>query len=731
VTLRPSAGQSGPLTVVAQRVRFELRNATAGGLNGIFEFDPSREEIDSDFSKSVINSAGANLNPEDRAVVTTLASQGNRLYIGGNFSTSGFSNIFAIDKDATEPTGLTGGGLNSQVLTTYANGSTLYVGGNFTNTRNNDNPRLQGVAAYTNNQWQPLGGGVDGVVMYIVPFTLNITANTPEPVLGITGFFRRVNGFDNNPAFSAEKFAVWVPSQRNWLHNLRASTISMQGALMAFTDVPGADCVFAGSISSQALGANGAVTLRSGNPLSLGPFPAVIQAQQQQASLRKRALTDTHNLTTTGVVTATFYKENGMNKTILGGHFAATGTDGENVTNLLIIDGNDSDRITGFGDEIDSNSTFAALGVLDNVLYAGGAVTGTINDNPVAGVVAYDLAGKRLVGTQPPALQGENLTVNAIAPRPKSKDVFIGGQFQSAGALGCTALCVWNTERSQWISPGGQLSGVVSSLMWISDTRLLIAGNLTSGNNVTKILSFDSSNNQFQEFAGARDLPGPVTALSPANKDGSQVWASGETSDGSAYLQRYDGNTWLPVDDMFEPGTNIRSIQVLQLSEDGQHGESKLIDRRQDLLILGQVNVTNFGTASGVLFNGTHMIPFLLSTSADGNSGSLSQVFVENPQSFFDPSGKLHPHIRRLLLVPNISAGKHLALGFIVLIALAIALALTFLLVVAGILLEWYRKKTKGYSPAPTGYPTRHVDTQRVPPEQLFGTMNRSQAPAI
>ncbi|KAF2742632.1 hypothetical protein M011DRAFT_263504 [Sporormia fimetaria CBS 119925] len=705
VTLRPSSGQQGPRIVVAQKIRFELKNATAGGLNGIFEYDPSKQEVDTNLAESMINRAGSDLAPSEQAIVSVLSTEGNRMYVGGNFTGDNFSNVFAIDKDAREPTALAGNGLNSQVLTIFSNGSTTYFGGNFTNTQDNDTPGLNGVATYANDRWEPLGAGVNGVVMYIVPLELNMTANALESVLGIGGFFDRVNGFDGNEDFAAENFAVWVPSQRNWLNNLNAGTVSIHGALTAYTNVPDAEPVFAGSISSYQLGASGAVTLQSGNPLSLASFPSVIRPQQQQAALGKRALSEGQDLSTTGIVTAAFYKENDMNKTILAGHFAATGSDGQNITNLLVIDGKDSDRIAGIGDEMEANSTFAALAVLDNILYAGGAVSGRINNNRAAGIIAYDLASNRLAGTQPPALQGENVTVNAIAPRPSSKDVFVGGKFQSAGALSCPMLCIWNAERSQWNAPGSGLSGVVSSLIWVSDTKLLIAGNLTSGSNQTSIMSYDSSTSQFTEFAGAKALPGPVTALAPANRDGSQVWASGRTSDGSAYLQRYNGNEWLAVNDMFEPGTNIRSIQVLQLSEDGRHGESPLIDRGQDLLILGQVNVTDFGTASGVLFNGTAMIPFLLSATATNDPGSLSQVFVENPQSFFD------------------SSGKRLALGFIVLIALAIALALTFLLVVAGILLEWYRKKAKGYSPAPTGFPTRDIDTQRVPPEHLFGTL--------
>lgn len=74
---------------------------------------------------------------------------------------------------------------------------------------------------------------------------------------------------------------------------------------------------------------------------------------------------------------------------------------------------------------------------------------------------------------------------------------------------------------------------------------------------------------------------------------------------------------------------------------------------------------------------------------------------------------------------------KHLALWAIVLIGLAIALLLTFLLVVAGIVIEWFRKRAQGYSPAPQSYPDRLGNVGRLPPEQLFGTLSRPRAPAI
>jgi len=52
-------------------------------------------------------------------------------------------------------------------------------------------------------------------------------------------------------------------------------------------------------------------------------------------------------------------------------------------------------------------------------------------------------------------------------------------------------------------------------------------------------------------------------------------------------------------------------------------------------------------------------------------------------------------------------AAHHLALGFIVLIALAIALIILFLLVVIGVLAERLRRRREGYIPAPTSMSSR------------------------
>lgn len=642
VTLRPAAGQGPtPLTVVAQRVRFTLLKATSGNLNGIFEYTPGKALQEIDLSDSVINQAGASLTPREKALVTSIATDNDNLYVGGNFSSDdGRNNIFLIGKNAQSPTALSGQGLNDQVMTMFHNDSTLYVGGNFTSTDDGKTSGLNGVAAYFNNQWTPLGAGVEGVVLFLVPFSLNVTADTPEEVLAVSGFFGTVNGFEGNPSTVVDGLAIWVPSRKNWLHNLNTTTFSASGRLMTYANA-GSNRWFGGSITSGFLGANGAAELNSdNNELSLRTFPIDIEEQEQPATSRKRAIMDGDDLQTTGVRTGFFYKENGNNKTILAGHFAAKGSDGQNITNVLIIDGNDSNKVTGFVEQVDANSTFASVAVNNNTLFAGGVITGRVNDKDVAGIVAYDLSSNSFPNVQPPALQGTNVTVNAIAARPKSDEIYVGGRFQSGGEFTCPGLCMWNSRSSQWNRPNNNVAGVVNALIWTSDTTLLVAGNLTYGDNKTTILSFDQSKNEFAEVAGANNLPGPVTALTVATREGDQLWASGSNTDGTAYLQRFDGSKWTSVDSgLFGAGTDIRGIQVLSLSED--HDSSNLIDRDQDLLLMGQINVTDFGTASGALFNGTTLVPFLLATTSENTAGSLSSIFVENPNMFFRQSSKL------------------------------------------------------------------------------------------
>lgn len=61
------------------------------------------------------------------------------------------------------------------------------------------------------------------------------------------------------------------------------------------------------------------------------------------------------------------------------------------------------------------------------------------------------------------------------------------------------------------------------------------------------------------------------------------------------------------------------------------------------------------------------------------------------------------------------------------LIGLAIALALIFLIVVGGIIAERIRRRREGYMPAPTNMYDKASQMARLPPEQLFGTVGNGR----
>lgn len=70
-----------------------------------------------------------------------------------------------------------------------------------------------------------------------------------------------------------------------------------------------------------------------------------------------------------------------------------------------------------------------------------------------------------------------------------------------------------------------------------------------------------------------------------------------------------------------------------------------------------------------------------------------------------------------------------MALGFVVLIGLAISLVLVFLITLAGFFLARYRRKALGYEIAPTDMNEKTDRFNQVPPGQLFGSLGRGEEP--
>ncbi|KAL8723250.1 MAG: hypothetical protein Q9225_000440 [Loekoesia sp. 1 TL-2023] len=698
VTLTPSTQQGDGITLVAQRVRFAPTNYT-GGLNGIFEFDPNQGTMLTDFSKSDYDQAGMNLQPG--AIITSLAVAGGVTYVGGNFSdTDGkFRNIFSVtDGNAVS---LPNGGLNAPVAAFEVFGDLLYVGGNFTDTANGTFPGLNNFAAYNtvSQSWVALGSGVRGRVNTIVPLELNVTDNQPETCITVNGNFDQLEAFGPAPAVSVQGFGVWVPSRQNWLQNLNLNTRTISGQLSTTTNITGSNPLLAGTISSQGVpGAQDAVSLTS-KPLQLNSLGIKIQPQQVAPTMHKRAVSGQN---VTGAVTGLFHKNGKLNVTVVGGHFTATASNGSTINNLAFING--TGAVSGIGSELDNDSVFLALNMQADILWAGGTISGDVDNAAVNGLIVYDLAHGNFASPQPQALSGDNVAVNAITTRPKSTQVYVGGDFDTAGSLPCPSVCMF--DEGQWSQPGSGLGGSVAALTWQGNDKLLAGGNISVNGNATTLANYDTKKSQWTPLDDAGTaVPGPVTALTAANDDVSQFWVAGKSTNGSAFLLKYDGSKFQTIGDngMLGDQTTIQGLSMLSLNDD--HDKNDLVPQGMTLLITGSLNLPNFGNASAALFNGTTFAPFILSTS--GNSpGSLSQLFSEKQVNFK-------------------SAGGYISTGLLVLIGLACALGTIFLLVVAGILLERYRRRAAGYQPAPTSYPEKTANMGRIPPEDLFGRLGQ------
>jgi hypothetical protein len=711
VTITPSPGQSlAQMTFVAQRIGFSLINST-GGLNGLYEYAPGEAVNASDFMTSAFNRLGASFSTG--SAVNALATTGDATYIAGNFTSGNMRNIVAMKGD-DESAQSVAGGLNGVVKSMFLNGTNLYAGGIFTSTSDNSAKGLNNVAVYdtSRNSWSPLGAGVSGRVVRVVGMTMNITSSTPEVVVSVNGDFDELLAFGDSPAVKVDGFGVWVPSQGNWLQNLDLPVESVDGILSASVlDLTGGPSLYAGSLSSSSLGANGAAILGGE---TLGRLPVDIEAatDSSSAGLAKRDDTLAES-DINGVVTGAFDTNNGRNITILGGHFTAKATDGSTIHNLLLLDGSDDDRVTGLGDQISPNSTFVAMAVEGDILYAGGQVAGTVNGAAVNGLVTYNLAD-RSFNTQPPSLSGGNGTVSSIAVRSSTKDVYVGGSFTSAGSLSCQGVCYFSTSALQWNQAGRNLNGNVNALMWANDNILLAGGDLTINDTATAFLvRYDPAKQTWDLYPGADQLPGPVTVLTAGASDGGQIWASGTSSkDNSVYLMKSDGTTWQQAgQSALQPGTNIRGLQVF--SRTSSHADSDLLNKDESLLVTGSIMLAGFGSASAVLYNGNdEFVPFALTTSSSSpdSQGSIARVFSERGDFFA-------------------KSGGNMPLGFVVLIGLGIALGLMLLIVAAGMVLDRLRKRREGYMPAPTSMFDRGSGMARIPPHELLGGLGRRGAP--
>ena len=362
--------------------------------------------------------------------------------------------------------------------------------------------------------------------------------------------------------------------------------------------------------------------------LDLQQVPVKFQQQSQTSSTSKRA--DSQQ-SLSGVIAGAYYESQGRNVTILGGSFSATATNGSTIHNLLFVNGSNNDAVTGPAPGIDSTSTFRALSVQGDSLFAGGDVTGQVGGNKFTGLVVYDLKAASYRKPQPAALVGKNVAVNAIATKPGSTAVYVAGSFQSTSqGLQCSTVCMYDTSTNQWNPVGNNLQGTVLSIFWKSDSSMMAAGNLivgansTSSGTHTSIAMYDTKS-QLWAAGNTSSIPGDISAFAPATSDGSELWMAGTAKNGSTFLTAINKNNYYPFGGMFGSDTTIRGLQLISLTQG--HTTYSYLDGMQSLLITGALNLKNFGNCAAAIFDGQKVTPFILASTSSGQAGSIAQLF--------------------------------------------------------------------------------------------------------
>lgn len=552
ITISPDPQQTQAVVkIVAQKVQFRLIGDAKGsaanssnsssGLNGIYEYDPRNVEI-SNSADSRLQAAGLQLN--DNASVVDIVVKDDLTYVAGNFTArdNNFQHFFIIDKNSDNLPNVPEGGLGGLVNTMVLVGDLLYVGGSFTGTKAGSSAGMAFIGAYdiSKSSWVSLGGGVDGQVTEIVPIRLNLTTGLTD-CLAVSGEFTNVRPNNNaNNTVSADGFAIWVPSKTQWLETMKTEDISITGLLSAVVKSAN-DYIYAGSVQSNTVSSSGLVYLLDDNDKIDVAQSSLAFAGSPGSGLRKRAVVS-QNIT--GVVTGIFFKEGGKNLTVLGGRFEANGKNGP-VRDLAFIDGNSAaGDVTGPSSEFDAQSTILALHILDRQLYVGGSLEGT---NGISGIAIWDMDKMRLADNQPQPLVGDNVTVHQISHRPDSKDVFVAGDFNSAGSLTCANLCIYQSEVRQWRGASPDTPGTINVMRWAGKTHLIVGGDMRFNGTRTYIALFDAEAGRYSAVNGdISTIPGPVVNIALDSESSNSFFISGTSSrDGSPYLMKLNNGRFV------------------------------------------------------------------------------------------------------------------------------------------------------------------------------------------
>ncbi|CAE6426663.1 unnamed protein product [Rhizoctonia solani] len=692
------SGRNGQYRLVADRVQFVLTSVGAGG-NGTgngTSFGAGRNGFgffEWSLSASTTNATGilpnTTITPFDAlsfAVPNASASihaiapySASRLFAGGNFTTASVgSNIVSVDGSGLGAvSGLAANGLNGAVSTLALYGNILFVGGAFTDTRTGGASNLRYVAQYNvdSNTWGSLGTGVafpvsslevsDSHLLVGGEFGLarwdianGVWVSSGGYLSGSTTFVSNSSAVGENRAVLGGTFsAIRKYGADGWAVLENGPTVKPLGALLDHTTSTSA------APATTSAASNAQARRRWFSHMTMSDlFP------RQQIS---NTLPAPPSAPAPAVLAGTFYSNRSISQlTILGGNF--TFANGQ-AKNLAFYDTNTS-KLTGVqGAQVEG--VVRALYVQGDELFVGGQLT--VQGAKGSGLATYGLANGGWEDNDSEGLvaaSGSAVTVRSITGRPSNTDtVIIAGSFAGAGQLTCEAVCAWSIQNKQWSQLGSGIKGDVSSVAyagWVAQSNaelLVVAGALTLADGTSaNVAQYSFDNSTWVSVGGANGVPGPVTALSVDSLNSSSIFAAGRASDGSApFLTHWNGQQWSAISTGLSSATEVTQLAMVPLSDN--HASNNLLQDNRVLFMSGSLASNSFGSVSTALFDGATVYPYISTVSTSGSTGFVSGLFYSVSNFSFE-------------------AKKFLPRGVVILISIAIAAGIVFLLLLLGVL---------------------------------------------
>ncbi|KAL8292370.1 hypothetical protein RQP46_001836 [Phenoliferia psychrophenolica] len=678
------------------------------------------------------------------AVVNSIVSVGSdastaRVFVGGSFtytSTTGASSANVVEYSLGTVTVAPNGGLAGNVTSLVQLDGYLYAAGTFVATSDGTVTGLDGAARWqyntTGTSWTALSSSASSAPSVggsIVALGL-VNMGTNDSVVA-------VGGGGSGLAFFSPTSGNWNSSAAGFfLGNLTAfgsatnpaatnATVYLAGNVIAASShaAPGGSSLSANngvpqlsplgfelnstastSASTSAAVATSSKTARrspSATKRSLlrdamnmmiprsSPSPSPPSLIERAPAAITTSLPSALSATTTGeILTGAFWKNGSTSYMLLAGRFVSAA-----VQNVGLYDINRETLKALVGETI--VGTVKASAIFSNIAWlAGDFATGSGRQ----GLATYDLSKSAIDESQPglSGYTGANATVNVVIQRPGfDSTIVVAGAFASAGSLACQSICSWDTKALQWSSLGSGLQGVVGSLAFTGSNSqyLLAAGSFLINSTTTYLAQWNYQNATWTIPGQASDLPGPATAVSADGTDDAKIFVAGTSGASAPYLYHWNGTTWASINSGgLETGSGVQQLVFVPLTTD--HSSNDVIEKDRMLLVAGDLTINETSTSTA-LFDGETWYPYLVSTSALGGAGVVSQFFYSITD--FSLAGR-----------------HHLSVGIVILISIAIALGVVFLLVLIGLLIALARRSDEpAYPPSQPRLRTDQSDDLR------------------